>query len=73
MSLGLPFWSSSYFCCRLTIACMSLPIYQLKRAYCFELIRAYHFSSLELTVYQLRRSLPIMAQKSIHDNELTDY
>ncbi|KHG20671.1 hypothetical protein F383_02306 [Gossypium arboreum] len=35
MSLGLPFWSSSCICCRLTTACMSLPIfYLLNRAYC---------------------------------------
>ncbi|KHG05770.1 hypothetical protein F383_31319 [Gossypium arboreum] len=30
MSLRLPFWSSSYICCRLTTALMSLPIYQLR-------------------------------------------
>ncbi|KHG29277.1 Membrane insertase YidC [Gossypium arboreum] len=29
MSLGLPFRSRSYMCCRLTVACMSLPIHQL--------------------------------------------
>ncbi|KHG25760.1 hypothetical protein F383_31837 [Gossypium arboreum] len=35
MSLGLPFWSRSCMCCRLTKARMSLPIYQLlNRAYC---------------------------------------
>ncbi|KHG14802.1 hypothetical protein F383_18714 [Gossypium arboreum] len=34
MPLGLPFWSSSCICCRLTIARMSLLIYQpLNRAY----------------------------------------
>ncbi|KHG18757.1 hypothetical protein F383_04874 [Gossypium arboreum] len=27
MSLGLPFWSSSCICCRLTTARMSLPIF----------------------------------------------
>ncbi|KHG28912.1 hypothetical protein F383_15635 [Gossypium arboreum] len=41
MILRLPLWSSSYIYCRLTTACMSLPIYhsykltvQLNRAYC---------------------------------------
>ncbi|KHG24025.1 hypothetical protein F383_30614 [Gossypium arboreum] len=34
MSVGLPFWSRSCMCCGLTTACMSLPIYQLVRAYC---------------------------------------
>ncbi|KHG18828.1 hypothetical protein F383_32463 [Gossypium arboreum] len=34
MSLGLPFRLRSYMCCGLTTAPMSLPIYQLNRAYC---------------------------------------
>ncbi|KHG04204.1 Olfactory guanylyl cyclase GC-D [Gossypium arboreum] len=37
MSLGLPFWLRSCMCCGLTAARMSLPIYQLLRAYCSQL------------------------------------
>ncbi|KHG25801.1 hypothetical protein F383_08766 [Gossypium arboreum] len=57
MSLRLPIWLSSYICCGLTTARMSI----------------LYFSSIELTVHQLRRSLLIMAQKSGNDNELTEY
>ncbi|KHG09465.1 hypothetical protein F383_14323 [Gossypium arboreum] len=49
MSLGLLFRSRSCMCCELTAARMSLP---------------YIISSIELIVHQLRRSLPIIAQKS---------
>ncbi|KHG15748.1 hypothetical protein F383_00410 [Gossypium arboreum] len=59
---------------------MSLPIYQLIRVYRFssyeltvQLDKAYRFSSIELIVHQVGRSFPIMARKSISDNELTNY
>ncbi|KHG18910.1 hypothetical protein F383_03156 [Gossypium arboreum] len=72
MSLGLPFWSSSYICYELTTAHMSLPIFQLFiRPYRFssyeltgQLDRPYRFSLIELTVHQLKRSLPIWLERA---------
>ncbi|KHG19168.1 hypothetical protein F383_25161 [Gossypium arboreum] len=58
MIMRLPFWLRSCICCGLTIAPMSLLIYQLlDKAYRFSSIkltisldRAYRFSLIELTV-----------------------